>query len=303
MDNHKEQPHEFEGLQVWKVIGIFALVLVAVQVAAAIFGIGVNFLMRQLNASQDVRVFIGSTFSRVGMIAAALWICTPIIQKVYSKDPRPLLFPFDARWKKDLLAGLLIGLCAMTLIFWLMRLTGTLLLNGLALAGQPPLAWLRAVWLALLVNLTAAVSEEVLFRGVLFTGLKEAWDEKGALFISSVIFAAVHVAVSGASQTDWLIFIPLLALPGLMLAWAYLRTGNLWLATGLHFAWNLLQDDLFNLPGRSAGDSLFGFAAAQSGPAWFVGTIFGVETGLAGVLAVILAFLGIRFYLHHFSSN
>jgi len=296
MTIQSEKNQSIEGLQVWKVIGVFALVLVAVQVAVSFFGIGVNYLMRQVNAGDNVRVFFGSTISRAGMIAATLWICSPVIRKVFSTEPRHLLFPLESRWNKDLIAGLIIGFCTMIIIFLLMLLTGWLSLQGLALAGQPPLAWLRAIWLALLINLTAAISEEVLFRGVLLTGMKQAWDANGAIFISSVIFAASHVVVSSASQSRWLEFIPLLALPGLLLGWAYVRTGNLWLAASLHFFWNLLQDDLFNLPGRSATDSLFGFATTQSGPAWFTGTSFGLETGLAGVLAVLLAASGVWYY-------
>lgn len=296
MSKIKEVRPEFEGLQVWKVIGVFALVFVAVQLAVAFFGIGINFIMRQLSAGENVRVFIGSTISRASMIAATLWICAPVIRKVFFQDPRKLLFPFASTWKKDLLAGLVIGLCAMTVVFGFMLLTGWLSLDGLALTGQTPQAWLRAIWLALLVNLTAAVSEEVLFRGVLLTGLKEAWDENGAVFISAVIFAASHILATGASETNWLQFVPLLALPGLMLGWAYLRTGNLWLATGLHFAWNMLQDDVFNLTARKTSETLFGLATMKSGPDWFMGTAFGLETGLAGVLAVILAGVGVWYY-------
>jgi membrane protease YdiL (CAAX protease family) len=74
-----------------------------------------------------------------------------------------------------------------------------------------------------------------------------------------------------------------------MLGYAYLRTGSLWLPMGIHFAWNLLQDDVLNLPGDRGGESLFELLNRQYGPDWIVGTSYGIERGLAGVLAVVVA--------------
>lgn len=79
----------------------------------------------------------------------------------------------------------------------------------------------------------------------------------------------------------------------MLFQWAYLRTGSLWLPIGIHFAWNLLQDNLLNLPGERAGDALFGLATRQQGPGWIVGTSYGIEVGFAGVLGVIAALAGI----------
>jgi hypothetical protein len=57
--------------------------------------------------------------------------------------------------------------------------------------------------------------------------------------------------------------------------------------------WNLLQDDLLNLPGDQSGESLFGLVTRQEGPDWVVGTSYGIEVGLAGVLAVMMTVIGI----------
>jgi hypothetical protein len=283
-------------LQVWKVIGIFAMVFVVVQLSVAIFGVGINFLMRQFGAGENVRVFIGSTISRAGMIAAVLLLCAPVISKVFDANSGEILFPLKKRWLRDVMAGLGITALSMTLIFLVEMAFGWLKIEKLALSGSPMDAVFRAIWMALLVNMVAAVGEEVLFRGLLVTGLKKAWDASGALFISAVIFGASHILVTGAAQTSLLIFIPLLALPGVMLGWAYLRSGNLWLATGIHFAWNFFQDSVFNLASRPTSDSLIGFETSQIGPAWFMGTSYGIEVGLAGIIVLALVILGIWLY-------
>jgi len=282
-----------EKLQVWKVIGVFALLFLALQVAVAILGVGINYIIRLINASENLRIFLGSTISRAGMIAAAILITAPAIRAVLSKPGYASLYPFKKGWGRDLLAGLGISTAAMVVIFLIELSFGWLKIENMALTSQPLDACLRALWLAILVNLTAAVGEEILFRGFLVNGLKDAWDASGALLISAVIFGGSHILVAGASETHWLEFIPLLALPGVMLGWAYLRTGNLWLATGLHFAWNLFQDDIFNLTGRTASDSLIGLKTTISGPKWFVGTSYGIEVGLAGIICLIIAGIGI----------
>jgi hypothetical protein len=113
------------------------------------------------------------------------------------------------------------------------------------------------------------------------------------LFISSIIFGGYRIINIGLNATNWLQFIPLLALPGVMFGWAYLRTGNLWLATGLHFAWNLFQDDIFNLTGSHSGKTLFGLLTNVTGPKWFVGSSYGIEVGAASILSLIIVGAGI----------
>lgn len=293
----KEKPiEEAQGLQVWKVIGMFAMVFLAVQLSVAAFGVGMNFLMQQLGAGDNLRVFFSSTVSRVGMIVSTILITAPVVRVALKKHARTILYPFDRTWLKDLLAGLGIAAAAMTAVFLIELAFGWLEIEGLSLSGEPADAWLRAFWLAILVNTATAVGEEVLFRGFLVTGLKEAWDKRGAVFVSAVIFGASHILISGASQTNWLEFIPLLALPGVMLGWAYLRSGNLWLATGIHFAWNLFQNDIFNLAGRTGGETLIGLDTNLKGPQWILGTSYGIEVGLIGIIGLLIAIAGIWLY-------
>ena len=290
----KEQENNPDGgLQIWKVIGVFALVFAAIQLAVAVFGDGINYLMKMINASENVRVFIGSTISRAGMIAAIILITTPVIRSILNKSNLNTIYPLTNNWYKDLLIGIGISALAMVVIFLIELAFGWISVTGYALSGKAADGWLRAIWLSLLVNLTAAVGEEVLYRGLLLEGIKEAWDERGALFISAIIFGASHIAVAGAKETNWLQFIPFLALPGVMLGWAYLKSGNLWLPTGLHFAWNLFQDDILNLTGSHSGDTLFGLETKVNGPKWIIGSSYGIEVGAAGILSLVLVTAGI----------
>jgi membrane protease YdiL (CAAX protease family) len=143
------------------------------------------------------------------------------------------------------------------------------------------------------MNAYTAIGEEVIFRGYMLSGLKEAWGKGVGLVVMSVIFAAMHLFVSTAQQTPVPLFVLALVGPGLVLGWAYLRTGSLWLPIGLHFGWNLAQDDLFNLVGRHNLESIFGAQTQLRGPSWLVGTAFGIETGALSLVSLGIMFSGV----------
>src|SRR6185312_21790 len=117
----------------------------------------------------------------------------------------------------------------------------------------------------------AAVTEELLFRGVLFRIVEERFGTWVALTSTGVVFGAQHL--SNAHATVWgAIAIALEA--GGMLAAAYAATRNLWVPIGLHFAWNFAEGGIFgtDVSGQSgAGGLLHG---ELSGPAPLTGGEF-----------------------------
>lgn len=111
-------------------------------------------------------------------------------------------------------------------------------LNDVSIAAQisaaPRMTTLIVVFLAPFV-------EEVLFRGLVFGCLRE----KGRLLayvVSSLLFAFLHVwqfILSGWSVTYLLLMLQYL-IPGLVFAWAYEHSGNLWGSALLHIVTNAL---------------------------------------------------------------
>lgn len=84
------------------------------------------------------------------------------------------------------------------------------------------------VWVqVLLVVLAAAISEELLFRGMLFGGLREGLPVWAAALISGLIFGALH-SVTGPTT------IPPLTVFGIILALLYAKTGSILPCIGLH---------------------------------------------------------------------
>ena len=83
--------------EVWKIIGMFAMVFLAVQLVISAFSLGVNYLMRQVGAGENAQIFVGSTISRIGMIAAGILITAPVIRVALKKKPGEILFPLKKK--------------------------------------------------------------------------------------------------------------------------------------------------------------------------------------------------------------
>jgi hypothetical protein len=86
--------------------------------------------------------------------------------------------------------------------------------------------------LALVTILLAPVAEEILFRGILYPWIKQIGFPRLALWVSSIVFALVHM--------NMVTFLPLLCL-ALVLAWLYEFTGNLLASITAHALFNALN--------------------------------------------------------------
>ncbi len=248
--------------------------------------------MKWISASPNVQVFVGSTISYLARLATVVFFSVFALQKVVGINSKSTLFPFKDGWWKKLLYGFLLAAGIMTLLFVVEVAVGWLLVDGWNWQKLSLDAWLRNLWLAILVNTFVAVGEEVMFRGYLLTGLEKAWGKWIGLLVMAILFALPHLFVEGAQESNWFLFTVLLALPGLMLGWAYLQSRSLWLPIGIHFGWNFFQDEMLNLVGEDK-QNLVGAITQQQGPEWFMGTSYGIEVGVAGILAVILVLSGI----------
>ena len=276
-----------------RVLGYWVLIFFVYWIINLILGVIPNWSMTHLAFSDDMRIYLGSTLTYglrlVAIIALSAWA----LRKVIGENPWKLMFP-RKDWWKDLLFGFILTFMVVFLIFILEIKSGWLVVENWKWQIVPLDSFFRNLWLALLINLSVAVGEEMMFRGFLLSGLKRAWGTINAILIMVVIFAALHLIVSGADETFPLFFILLLTVPGFVLGWAFLRTRALWLPIAIHFTWNLLQDEIFNLASRDTS-TLFGAVTQQNGPPWIVGTSYGMEVGAAGVLGMII--IGIAVWL------
>ncbi|MET7649102.1 CPBP family intramembrane glutamic endopeptidase [Streptomyces sp. NPDC005426] len=126
----------------------------------------------------------------------------------------------------------------------------------------------------------AAVTEEVLYRGVLFRIIEERTGTWIALTLTAVLFGMSHLFNTHA--TLWgAVAIAIEA--GGMLGAAYVATRKLWLPIGVHFGWNFAASGIFSTE-VSGNDTAQGILdSATSGPQLLTGGDFGPEASVYSV--------------------
>ncbi|MFD9704450.1 CPBP family intramembrane glutamic endopeptidase [Lentzea sp. NPDC059081] len=135
----------------------------------------------------------------------------------------------------------------------------------------------------------AAVTEELMFRGVLFRIAEERFGTWISMTATGLLFGLVHFFNPNA--TLWS-SIAIAVEAGFMLAAVYAATRNLWVPIGVHFAWNFAQGGIFStsVSGKDAPQGLFD--GATSGSPLVSGGEFGPEASLytlvAGVVVTVV---------------
>jgi membrane protease YdiL (CAAX protease family) len=159
--------------------------------------------------------------------AVALWLC---IKGFERRSFRSYGFPVGRAGKRQMLTGLLIGICVLGLALAAGLLSGTCRIEL-----TPDRAKL---WRVLLTFLPAAglvgLLEELVFRGYLLQQLL-ACSTKLAVCVSSALYALVHLRNQTMTAATTRELVGLFVL-GAVLSLACLRTRQLSLAVGLHAA-------------------------------------------------------------------
>ena len=133
---------------------------------------------------------------------------------------------------------------------------------------------------------SVAVTEEVLFRGVLFRIMEERTGTVIALILSSLIFGLTHSV--NANATLWGV-LSIALTGGLLMTAAYVATRSLWLSIGLHFAWNFTHAGIFGVALSGSAEAPQGLLQTTlSGPAVLTGGSFGPEASLIALLVCVV---------------
>lgn len=93
--------------------------------------------------------------------------------------------------------------------------------------------WLVFIALVVLPPLT----EELLIRGFLYSGLRRGYPKLKAMIITSVIFGIAHLQIGSGNALLWIAAIDTFVL-SIVLVELRERTGNLWASMGLHMIKN-----------------------------------------------------------------
>ncbi|WP_326590876.1 CPBP family intramembrane glutamic endopeptidase [Streptomyces brevispora] len=127
----------------------------------------------------------------------------------------------------------------------------------------------------------ASVTEELIFRGLLFRLVERGLGTYIALTLSGVLFGAAHLLNKDATLLGAL---AIAIEAGGMLAAAYAATRTLWLPIGLHFGWNFAESGIFGTQVSGNGATHGLLDASTSGATLITGGEFGPEASVYSML-------------------
>jgi CAAX protease family protein len=133
------------------------------------------------------------------------------------------------------------------------------------------------------ISLGAAVTEELLFRGLALQALERMFGSWVALAVTALAFGLLHLANPAA--TLWS-SIAIAIEAGVLLGAAFLWRRNIWLVVGLHCAWNTAVG-LLGIP--VSGHPAEGLLVTRpTGPELLTGGQFGLEASIVPVIVSLL---------------
>lgn len=199
-------------------------------------------------------------------------------------------------WNKhafgDLSFGFLVPGLMMGLIYLIEWLAGWLTFQGFAWHFVSFSQIFIDLGLMFVVFIVVSWQEELLSRGYWLQNLSEGLNQFWGALISSVLFALLHL---GNPHMSWYAGLGLFA-AGMFMAYAYVRTRQLWLAFGLHAGWNFFEGPIFgfNVSGLEGLSAVIW--QSVTGPESITGGAFGPEAGLVLLPALLLGVVLILWY-------
>jgi len=232
----------------------------------------IAFLLHTLNAGLLLTAVL-STFC-----AAALGnsLALRIYERLHLADAG---LHWSAASGRHILLGLAGGSGAALVVLGLPLLAGAAVLKADPLTSPSAASFLFTA----VVLLFGAVGEEMLFRGYGFQAMIPAFGTWGTVLPMGVLFGAAHSTNANVTYFGLLNTVAW----GVLLGFAVLKSGDLWLAIGIHFGWN------FTLP--LFGVNVSGFTMRLTGYSyeWLIdglwsGGAYGPEGGVLCSLVLLL---------------
>lgn len=145
-----------------------------------------------------------------------------------------------------------------------------------------------AIWIVLSlipVWIVQASTEEIVVRGYFLQWhgltLTNSW---AAVILPSILFAVLHLDLHPLVLINIFLF-------GLLFSFLSLAQGSIWLAAGIHTAWNMAQSNIFGILGDSSARdvTLFTFGPSADANAVLTGGNYGPEGSVLATLILIAA--------------
>lgn len=226
------------------------------------------------------QTLIHSIGLEMGMLAAVV-ISNLMLLRLFDHRPwSDIGLSIEGRWK-DILYGMLVAVVLYGIGFVLLLALGQIEVTGFRWDTE----MLVSSWLFFVL---VALCEEMMMRGyVLGRLLRTRLNKFLSLFISSVLFALIHIFNPNVALLPMIN----LVLAGMLLGVVFLYTRNLWFSISLHLFWNWIQGPIlgFEVSGTTLGTSILALGLPQQNI--INGGSFGFEGSIVCTVLMII-FIG-----------
>ncbi len=89
-------------------------------------------------------------------------------------------------------------------------------------------------------GIAAGLVEEMVFRGVIMSLIRERWDTKTAILVPSVIFASVHLIGMNFSAMSCILVLVAGTMVGIMFSMIAMESDSVWNSGIVHSIWNII---------------------------------------------------------------
>lgn len=189
----------------------------------------------------------------------------------------------------DLVFGLLLGAASITLIFFILYITGNVtLLNSLS---EPKITLYTFSFLILFI--LVGYFEELFFRGYIIKTMASRGNKKWVIYVVSALLFSIAHGVNPNVSVFGLINI---AFIGLLFSYMFDVTKSLMLPIGYHITWNFFQGNVFGF--AVSGTTPYGMyeVDVSSEHDLLTGGSFGLEGGILATIMIALSFVATRYY-------
>lgn len=191
----------------------------------------------------------------------------------------------------DISVGVGIAFLQIGFVFLFMRGLGWLTITGFAWESDPIPTVVMNLFTFLFIYVFASWREELLLRGYQLQTIASGSNLVWGAILTSAVFGLAHL---GNPNATWAgaagIF-----LAAIFLAYAYIRTRQLWLPIGLHLGSNFFEGPVFGFP-VSGWDVYPMMHINIHGPVLWTGGTFGPEAGLIVLPALVIGVVLVHFY-------
>ncbi len=230
---------------------------------------------------------IMSYYSKIAMVVQeVLMIIIPIISWTkFSKQPlRAMGLDSLGVHKMEMLSGFVFGFVSISLVFAGIVVSG----NATVTSWKPQFSLDMILWLVFFIFVGFA--EEIFGRGYIMAILRQTKSKVMVVLVSAIIFALLHSGNSGIGLIPYIN----LMLVGVLFAFMFIRSGNIWMCIGYHITWNFFQG-FYGFPVSGIGTPSLIQMTYKENTIWN-GGIFGPEGGLFVTIIIIVGVFFVHVY-------